>query len=784
MKEMLIIIKGNFRNQKVSLFSIFLLVTTIAIFLSTIIALWTNTQSYEEQELNRMNYGDITAWVSNVPRDVPLLESLRGVEGVAKAEYQEILYSNYSIGETRADSQGQLLIYQPQRYDYKIFNNLLTGYNGLNTSLNPGEIYVSPALNALYGLNVGDTIHFSTLRQQEDKTFRVKGFFEDPFMGSTMVDMKSFLISENDYAEILNETQQNTANSLIEVGGMIHLFQESTSQQSMADFNQAITEDTQLNQYSRSVYTKPVISGFMLILQKIFSGLLLVFVVVLVIIILIVMSYCITSTIEQNRKNLGILKAQGFTNRKIKNTQLVQYVSTIILGMLLGILIAFWLIQPITQRLVTTSGILVPTTLPVRLILAVHVFLLLLFIGFIAIKLQRINRLSPIDAIQRTSEQEYSHLGYTLTSKGILELKLTFRQLLSNKKNYISVGLVAMLLVFFISLVVRMNSWLGPNGEGMMDAFNPADLDIGVERLGPIDEQEIEQRINQHTTIVDQYELAMPTVTIQGIDYTANVISETDRFHLVQGRAPVNKDEIVLTEFAAENLAVSIGDEVTITYQQNSHSFTVSGIYQCANEMGNNLGMSREGFSAFGNDGDLQWCTHYFLSDPLQSDHILNELNQEFGGDIHVHKNTWSGLEGILTAMKLLIRFMYVVVALFILIVVLLTGSKVLQAEQTDLAIFKTLGLTSLVLRRMFALRFTIVSLLGSAIGTLFTSLFTDAIVSNLLKLSGISNFSSTVSVTNSVFPLLIVVTLFTIFAYLLAAKVKRVSPILLMEEL
>lgn len=784
MKEMLIIIKGNFRNQKVSLFSIFLLVTTIAIFLSTIIALWTNTQSYEEQELNRMNYGDITAWVSNVPRDVPLLESLRGVEGVAKAEYQEILYSNYSIGETRADSQGQLLIYQPQRYDYKIFNNLLTGYNGLNTSLNPGEIYVSPALNALYGLNVGDTIHFSTLRQQEDKTFRVKGFFEDPFMGSTMVDMKSFLISENDYAEILNETQQNTANSLIEVGGMIHLFQESTSQQSMADFNQAITEDTQLNQYSRSVYTKPVISGFMLILQKIFSGLLLVFVVVLVIIILIVMSYCITSTIEQNRKNLGILKAQGFTNRKIKNTQLVQYASTIILGMLLGILIASWLIQPITQTMVTTSGILVPTTLPVRLILAVHVFLLLLFIGFIAIKLQRINRLSPIDAIQRTSDQEYSHLGYTLTSKGNLELKLTFRQLLSNKKNYISVGLVAMLLVFFISLVVRMNSWLGPNGEGMMDAFNPADLDIAVERLGPIDEQEIEQRINQHTTIVDQYELAMPTVTIQGIDYTANVISETDRFHLVQGRAPINEDEIVLTEFAAENLAVSIGDEVTITYQQNSHSFTVSGIYQCANEMGNNLGMSREGFSALGNAGDLQWCTHYFLSDPLQSDHILNELNQEFGGDIHVHKNTWSGLEGILTAMKLLIRFMYVVVALFILIVVLLTGSKVLQAEQTDLAIFKTLGLTSLVLRRMFALRFTIVSLLGSAIGTLFTSLFTDAIVSNLLKLSGISNFSSTVSVTNSVLPLLIVVTLFTIFAYLLAAKVKRVSPILLMEEL
>lgn len=112
------------------------------------------------------------------------------------------------------------------------------------------------------------------------------------------------------------------------------------------------------------------------------------------------------------------------------------------------------------------------------------------------------------------------------------------------------------------------------------------------------------------------------------------------------------------------------------------------------------------------------------------------------------------------------------------------TGSKVLQAEQKDLAIFKTLGLTSIGLRKMFALRFTIVSLIGSAIGTLFSILFTDKIVSNLLKLSGISNFSSTPSVINSLLPIVIVVTLFTLFAYLLSAKVKRDSPIMLVGEL
>lgn len=52
------------------------------------------------------------------------------------------------------------------------------------------------------------------------------------------------------------------------------------------------------------------------------------------------------------------------------------------------------------------------------------------------------------------------------------------------KKKYISACLVAVLLVFFMSLVGRLDGWLGLDGKGMMDAFNPADHDIGVQALG------------------------------------------------------------------------------------------------------------------------------------------------------------------------------------------------------------------------------------------------------------------------------------------------------------
>lgn len=157
--------------------------------------------------------------------------------------------------------------------------------------------------------------------------------------------------------------------------------------------------------------------------------------------------------------------------------------------------------------------------------------------------------------------------------------------------------MAALLLVFFASMIGRVNAWLGPNGEGLMDAFNPADLHIAAQPMGEATSEDVEQLIRQYTGITDQYMLAMPSVSAQGVDYTANVITQPERFHMLDGRSCENPDEVVLTEFAAADLGVSVGDTITLTGNLNSSEFTVSGIYQCANDMGANLGLSREGYN-------------------------------------------------------------------------------------------------------------------------------------------------------------------------------------------
>ena len=275
----------------------------------------------------------------------------------------------------------------------------------------------------------------------------------------------------------------------------------------------------------------------------------------------------------------------------------------------------------------------------------------------------------------------------------------------------------------------------------------------------------------------------MPSVSVNGVDYTANAISEPGRFHILQGRTCMGDNEIVLTEFVASDLGVAIGDTVTVRGDLSNDEYTVSGIYSCANDMGANVGLSQSGYLKIGRDDPRIWCWHYFLGDPSQKAAITQALEERFGGDVHVHENTWPGLFGIIAAMRALVAAMYVTTAVFILVVTVLTGSRVLSAEQRDIAIYTAIGFADSVQRLTFALRFGVTALLGSTMGVVLSGLLTTPIVSTVMKLAGISNFASGVSFRGTLLPVLAVTLLFAGFAWLAAGKIRRVALTSLISE-
>ncbi len=775
-----VLLRAGLKRHRGGLLGIFILIFLVSLSLGTVLTVWQNAQRYVTGELERAGFGQVTAWVSGMEDPQELIDQIAALDEVTAVESQPVIFTNYEFDGQESDSEGQLIVYTPGVY--RFFTDDLSGYRPEPARIEQGTVYVSPSMVSMFGVGLGDPIDFPIARAGGTATYRVAGFYEDPIMGSSMIGMKGFLISQADYNEQAAVIAASGIDALGRTGAMLHITGDGAL--TASELNSAINQGTDLPRYTEFVHSFEAIRGFMLILHNAFSGLLIAFVLVLTIAVFVALGHSIGSTIEADYVNMGILKTVGLTSSDLRRVQLMQYGAAILPAMVLGLALTPLVSGIVCDATLTTTGLIIPTDLPILSCTGAFLLVALILTGFITLKAAKIGHITPMSAIRGEAAGPAVKIGKVPPIRGgSLTVSLALRQLLTSKAKYASAFLVAVLLVFFASMIGRMDAWLGPDGKGMMDAFNPTDHDLGVQCFGDLTKDEAEKTILKYAEITEYYVLAMQSVAVNGVDFTANVTDQPQRFHIMEGRACTGDDEIVVTEFIAADFGVGIGDTVTVSCGANSDIYTITGIYSCANDMGDTVGLSREGYLKIGWDDPQIWCHHYFFSDPGVKTAITQELEDAYGGDVHVHENTWPGLMGILAAMRALVAFMYVMVAAFILVVTVMTGSKILTAERRDTGIYKAIGFSDSRLRASFALRFGMVALLGSIAGILLAHLLTDPLVSSVMKLAGISSFASHPTVGSVLLPAGVVTLLFVIFAWAAARKIKTTDLTVLIAE-
>lgn len=772
--ELKTLLCANLRRHRGGLVGIFFLIFLTSLSLASVLTVWNNSNNYLDSELYRSGFGDITAWVSGAPDS--LSAEIANLDIVEQVERQNIIFANYTLNGQESDSEGQLILYTPEENRYRFFTENLSGYTNQPKEIQSGTIYVPPSFVSMFGAKIGDEITFPIARSGKNLTLTIAGWFEDPFMGSSMIGMKGFLFSGNDRQAALDILERAGIDALARDGAILHIFAGDKGIPA-AELETEINSKTSLPQFAEFVHSKEAISGFMLVLQNAFGGFLLAFAAVLLFASMAVLGHQIQAGIRRDYVNMGILKTMGITNGSLRAVQSAQYLAAVLPGMVLGLMLAPAVSRTIGAATLTITGILVPADLPVALCLMVFILVLAVLIVFLLWKLEKLHRISPMGAIRgETDSGRLSAKGLPNISAAWLDGSLALRQLITGWERYLGACLVAMLLVFCASVVGRMDSWLGPDGKGMMDAFNPADHDLGVQSFGALTQEEFENTIRQYSDITDTYLLAMSGVIVNGVDYTANVIDQPERFHLLDGTPCYDGDEIVITRAAAADFNVSIGDSLTVGSSQGSRKYTITGIYSCANDMGATIGMNREGYLKIAEDHPNLWCWHYFLANPSQKSAVLQALEETYGGDIHVHENTWPGLFGIISAMQALTLFLYGMAALFVLIVTAMTSSRLLAAEHRDLAIYRSAGFAPGNLRFTFALRFGLAAIPGSLGGTALAGAVTDPLVSAAMELAGISSFASHPGPETVLLPNISITLLFFAFGWLTAGKIAKIQ--------
>lgn len=453
------------------------------------------------------------------------------------------------------------------------------------------------------------------------------------------------------------------------------------------------------------------------------------------------------------------------------------------IGMLFGLLFAERIADMLARGLVTSTGMLVSVKLPFLLCFLLLMAFILIFAVFLILRTRKILTVAPMETIRETAGgKQVQKAKRPEIRQRFLEWDIALRELRFEKKNYIALFLIAAFLAVFLAVIGRMGTWLGPNGEGLMNAFSAADHDLGVQPFNrdvPMDE--IERIIEWYSPIRETYELAMESVTVNGQEYEANVLNDTEWFHILSGRV-CDGESILITDTVANELQLSIGDIVKVAANGRSEDYQVSGIYQCANGMGSNIGMSMEGYSKIGDITGYIWCYHYILENGNMRDFAMHYLQEHYRG-IDVHTNSWSGLDGIVFLMHILILALYLIASVFILVSVALISGKLLQAETGDMAVYKSMGLSTGRLRRSFSLRFLVVAAAGTAAGILLSALTADGMIGEMFRSFGIGDFHSGFSVMGIFLPLVVIPILFFLFAWAFSARLKQVSIVTLITE-
>lgn len=217
---MKIVLLSNLKKHKGSLIGIFLLMLLLSIAFATVLTVWANSSTYIKEQIQRSGFGDLTAWVSGVSQISQLADNIESLEEVERAEIQQLIFSNYIMDNQESDSEGQLIVYQPEEKRYRFFTENLSGYKEAPIKIAENEIYVSPSMISMFNIQVGDEIVFPIARAGKNMVFTVKGFYEDPFMGSSMIGMKGFLISEEDYHTACDMLQHAGIDALARDGYM------------------------------------------------------------------------------------------------------------------------------------------------------------------------------------------------------------------------------------------------------------------------------------------------------------------------------------------------------------------------------------------------------------------------------------------------------------------------------------------------------------------------------------------------------------------------------------
>lgn len=775
--EILTLLKANIRKKKGAFISIFVLTAIIITVVTAIADVRSNYEKGLEAAYEAADCGDTNIMIRNERLTDKIRKKLEENELTGRVDYYDTICANGAHCGEYYDGNSYFL--GELREGIRLFNDSQDGFESEIPTLNKGEIYLPLGLKAKLSCDVGDKITVDFIFGVS-ADFTVKGFVQEPVFGSMMIGWKQCFVNSGDLESIYAECEPLKTENITLKATVVSVHQVKDSKLSSVKFQRALNLETGIVDISLGALNLEQSERYSTLMPDVIINCVLVFCVFLFVIVLIVMGHSIGTEIEIDYTTLGILKAQGFENRKIRFLFILQYVFAELAGVAVGSVAAIPLERAVSAACQSVSGVLPAFGFSAGRSLLYALFIIACSALIILLKTHKVAKISPVRAISGGRNEIYfdSRLNAPIAFKP-LSASLAFRQLTSNKKRYAGTVMIAAILTFFMITVNLFGAAMASENALRAIGVPLTDLEIYPREEGAEYMQDIDGTVKEHSEILESNRRIQMYVSVNGESLICGLYEKPEYVPgLLKGRAPEYENEIVITKMVAEALEIGMGDKVTVSHGDKETECVITGIIQSTLDSGMCFLTNFLVAEKIGINTSLA-CKYFVLEDKSKLNEIADDIKEKYGEALsaYVYDYEENPVEAeygeIIDLLKLII---YVFSVVFAFVVIRMACSKAFAQERGDIGIYKALGFTSRGLRFGFAVRYLTVSFIGAILGMALSFMLSARVLSALLSVIGISRLVLKYTAASVIIPVLAIGLCYFAFAYFSSKKVRRVE--------
>ncbi|MDR0124167.1 MULTISPECIES: FtsX-like permease family protein [Bacillus] len=458
----------------------------------------------------------------------------------------------------------------------RYFDFLLNERNEKLT-VNKGEVAVPIYFQQKYHLKIGETLMIE--KGSHQFSFQIKAFLRDAQMNPSLVSSKRFLLHDEDWDALNHEFQKKE-----------YLIEFLLHDAAQADAFQSLYQSSQLPQQGPAV-TLPLLHMLNALTDGMVIAILLLVCFLLISISLLSLRLAMTAAIEEDEREIGILKVLGIPLSKIKQLYVGKYAVLACAGCIAGYVLTLIFGDMFTaniQRYMGNYSSFAQWLIP----LFVSILTAMIVISCSYAVLRKFGQISAAQALQDgvTSPNHKKQIPMHLKRNRFLPINIWFglKDLISRMKLYTTIACIIAICTFLMLMPIQLwhtlqspdfITYLGSGKSDLrIDIRQGHDLEKSTNKI----ESTIHEDLDIQTSAVYETtslqsktkENTLETIYLETGDLSAFPLT------YLQGRQPLKDEEIALSVLSADSLQKKVGERITLVTNGHEIQRMVTGIYQ------------------------------------------------------------------------------------------------------------------------------------------------------------------------------------------------------------